>query len=380
MNNQYRIIQRLTLEPLSDVDMTRMLNDFAEGRGSGVQAIDSEPRKLTNLRQSIWWLSMDWRTLAVLTFLKGPREYTDLNYEEKNRLLALSYNNLVDWHVQIGSKEGSVVYNRVQSTDASSIVDNYRLLEGSVDRLRSELFEQVIGKRPNPNLPALDDALIDTISDWKRKLSAEFSNTISNEPLSALFNAIIFARAVEDHSRRLSLVNDSNNLQRRGRALLVAWDAEDPLAPTIRDLLHKTISGFIGEQNIPAFLMDNDLLKTFDDLDKYTVQELLSDFYKNKIVPYEYDFSVMSKHALSRIYEHYVSMLRSVELPKVAQLSFFPSLPEEEKSKAFGGIYTPQYIARFFGKLLSRQMTPWAFTRILVADPACGLVFFYAHY
>ncbi|TET12539.1 MAG: SAM-dependent DNA methyltransferase, partial [Candidatus Thorarchaeota archaeon] len=106
-------------------------------------------------------------------------------------------------------------------------------------------------------------------------------------------------------------------------------------------------------------------------MDRETVSALLSDFYRNKYVPYEYDFSLMSKHALSRIYERYVSILRLEESPQ-APLPLFPRLPEEECNRAYGSIYTPQFIARFFARYLREQMPPLAYKRIQTADPACG--------
>jgi len=53
-------------------------------------------------------------------------------------------------------------------------------------------------------------------------------------------------------------------------------------------------------------------------------------------------------------------------------MTLFPSLPEEERDKAFGSIYTPQFIARFFAKYLREHMPPVTFKRIRAADPACG--------
>lgn len=98
-------------------------------------------------------------------------------------------------------------------------------------------------------------------------------------------------------------------------------------------------------------LINFDLLSVFDSLDSETVLELLSDFYKNRFAPYRYDFSLMSKHALSRIYEHYVSLLREVETP---QKMLFRGLAEEVSTRDLGTFYTPQYIARFFGRFSSR--------------------------
>ena len=71
---------------------------------------------------------------------------------------------------------------------------------------------------------------------------------------------------------------------------------------------------------------------------------LLMDFYNNRFAPYSYDFSIMSKHALSRIYEHYTALLHVAES---AQMTFFARLPEEEWNKRHGSIYTPQFIARY---------------------------------
>ena len=104
-----------------------------------------------------------------------------------------------------------------------------------------------------------------------------------------------------------------------------------------------------------------DSLQVFNDLDRETVLRLCLDFYDNRFATtYEYDFSLISKHALSRIYEHYVSVLRDVDSP---QLQLFKSLPETETNRALGGIYTPQYIARFFGRYLRKNITPRGISR-----------------
>ena len=113
-----------------------------------------------------------------------------------------------------------------------------------------------------------------------------------------------------------------------------------------------------------------DPLRVFDKLEPQTVSELLADFYRNKYQKYyEYDFSLMSKHALSRIYEHYVSVLRVKETPQTA---LFPALPEEQIERAYGNVYTPEFIARFFAKYLRRQLPLGSFQKLRVMDPACG--------
>ena len=82
----------------------------------------------------------------------------------------MSYNNLVDWHVAIEGLAIDFVYVR---TRVPTSVQRYEFSRENYESLRSEMFEQIVGRRPSPNIPALDDALIKTISLWKRSLSAE---------------------------------------------------------------------------------------------------------------------------------------------------------------------------------------------------------------
>lgn len=77
----------------------------------------------------------------------------------------------------------------------------------------------------------------------------------------------------------------------------------------------------------------------------------------------------MSKHALSRIYERYVTEL---EFEDTSQISFIPRTPKEKSVLKSGRIYTPQYVARFFTQYLQANTTPRQFRGISVIDPACG--------
>jgi hypothetical protein len=119
----------------------------------------------------------------------------------------------------------------------------------------------------------------------------------------------------------------------------------------------------------PEALIKEKDVAVFDDLSAETVGALFRDFYINKYAPYEYDFSIMSKHALSRIYEKYVSLLRSSDSD---QLTLLPEPPKESTNREIGAYYTPQYIARFFTRFLHDNLTPLQFRNIRVVDPACG--------
>ena len=126
------------------------------------------------------------------------------------------------------------------------------------------------------------------------------------------------------------------------------------------------------KKNIPSHLVNQDLLRVFDVLSTETVVSIVGNFYSIRgAKPYEYDFSIMSKQALSRIYERYVSLLRRKE-SSTGQTSFYFAPPAEESNKNYGGVYTPQYIARFFARYLREQMPPIAFKRLKTLEPAVG--------
>jgi type I restriction-modification system DNA methylase subunit len=294
---------------------------------------------------------------AVLSFLTVP--YNNLNETQRRSLLNISYNNLVDWHIHIDREKATYVYNR--NTSSANVVQEITYRNEQYEGLRNDAFEKIIGKKVSPNIPSLDDALINTISYWKRAISADLDNDVSNESLSALFNAIIFIRAIEDNVKRY----ERNKLS--SPVLIDAWNR------------YQGSSHFTGiiaeaqkilEKEIPTYLLDRNDLKVFDRLNKQTISYLISDFYQNRNSGfYNYDFSIMSMHALSRVYERYAAILKVEESD---QLTLFSKLPQEETNKAFGAVYTPQYIARFFGKYLKQNLPPTQFYGTKIAEPAVG--------
>lgn len=292
---------------------------------------------------------------AVISFLKNDHPFQHLNLDEKLRLISISYNNLVDWHLLPDRHGMTVIYNRTKPFSVN-FVSNSEL----ENVWRAEAFDKIVGRKPNPNIKSLDDALIQTVSFWKRVLASEPGNNVKNENISSLFNAIIFARALEDDKKHRTLNSNGESL------LLDTW--RKGKVKTIRSCLNKAIR-LASDASTQKKLIKEDSLKVFDNLNNETVDELLNDFYRNKYAPYQYDFSLMSKHALSRIYEHYVSLFREEESK---QMTFFPDLPEEINSHEVGAVYTPQFIARFFARYLKENMTPAVFRSMKFADPSCG--------
>jgi hypothetical protein len=366
MPSLYDIVMQLTsASAMPEADRMRMLNDFAYHFGwTPSDTLDIST--VNNFANAHLVVEHGLENTAVITFLR--RRFSDLSFEEKKRLLNISYNNLVDWHIQIEPEQIVYVFNR---NYPELIVETRRLSRDDLEGLRSKAFEQISGKRQSPNLPALDDALINTISFWKRYLSAEMENEVSNRELSHLFNAVIFVRAVEDNFRRLHSTRTGESL--RSQALLEAGILSHAESLTIREIIFDCLERF-DQKNVPDYLVDGEILKVFDGLNEQTTLALLGDFYRIKHVrPYEYDFSVMSKHALSRIYERYTNLLRIVPAESKAQGVLFHSpLPEETTNRSYGSVYTPQFIARFFARYLYEQMPPFAFKRLRTLEPSIG--------
>ena len=213
---------------------------------------------------------------------------------------------------------------------------------------------------------SLDSAVVQTISMWKRQIGGDIPG-VSNSALSALFNAILFVRAAEDHS--ISLDAPGSNVA-HGLLVTIAKHLGDRNSLTVERAIVQAIERLPIHNNGAVSLVELPLLPQFNGLDSALVIELFDDFYRNKFSPYyEYDFSLISRHALSKIYEHYVSMLR---IPPIEQMSFLPVLAEETIEWKLGNVYTPEFIARFFARYIRARLPLRAFQRLVAIDPSCG--------
>lgn len=293
---------------------------------------------------------------AVISFLRAETPYVNLSALERRSLLELSYNNLVDWHLLPELSGMRVVYNR---TDPPQ--DQFFPATVSEDVWRADAFDRLTGKRPNPNFKALDDALIDTVSFWKRAIRGDLGERVGLTQISAIINSVIMVRALEDYKNRLR--------PSETQLLLSLLDGNTNHGPRVRSLIQEAFES-LGQSNLPPWLQSilQDL-NSFDDWDATSLREFLRDFYKSKFSPYKYNFHLISKHALSRIYEHYVSVLRNND---ASDLRLFNELPQELHNRDLGSFYTPQFIARFFARYLREHRTPRAFRSLRTLDPACG--------
>ena len=352
-----RIISLLTSGELSSQDKSRLVKDFSQELGwEPGEAIEPTP-ELGDVFSGHLLVEHGLEISAVITFIISPTTFNKLTANQKNKSLELSYNNLVDWHIYIEQNQVTYVFNRTQpATEFPFYFTNQ-----NTDSLQSTLFDQITGKAPNPNFPTLDIELVNNISYWKRNLAAELSGEPDLADYAALFNSIIFTRAAEDHQKKITGVES--------KLLLDNIRSVTQVNRTIKNIIYDSLSQFIDGE-IPEYIFDPIRLESFNNLSESLIFDLFLSFYKSRSVPYGYDFAVMSKHALTRIYEKYVALLSFDELNN--QLSFFPILPTETYSKKFGSVYTPEFIARFFSRYIQNNVPLKTFRSMKVIDPACG--------
>jgi hypothetical protein len=293
---------------------------------------------------------------AVISFLRAGTPYIDLSVSERRTLLELSYNNLVDWHLFPETAGMRVVFNRTDPPD-----DRFFPASPSEDVWRADAFERLTGKRPSPNVKALDDALIDTVSFWKRAIRTDMGERVSLSEISAMISSVIMVRVLEDYR---------NRMQPSEERLLISIFRQLPEGAANAKCLILRAFERLDLPNRPPWLEEVlDQLGVFDAWDAESLRELIGDLYRARHSPYRYNFHLISKHALSRIYEHFVSLLRD---STSSDLTLFRDLPEELRNKDLGSICTPQYIARFFARYLREHRTPRSFRTLRTIDPACG--------
>jgi hypothetical protein len=302
---------------------------------------------------------------AAISFLRAPYRSAELGADQLKALLAVSYNNLIEWHVFVSGSDARWVNNladRAASPEADTIVP---LNAGDLSRVLSfgklEEFDRVSGLRRS--IKSCDDAVLQVISRWKLLLKADYPDA-ENRNLSALFNALIFVRGCED--RDLDRTPGATRILLK---VLGAQTAEHIDVPAVlRESLGQTkIAGALGEY------IQEDALAPFRALDLATAQNLFREFYAPRDGAYEFNFALMSKHALSRIYEKYVALLRHNDSDDSGgQLSLVRPLPKEVHQYKSGAVYTPQFVAGFFARFIRDNLTPRSFRELCSIDPACG--------
>ena len=186
MSDSYDIVDLLTNSRLPSSQRERALRRFATLNGWRPSDSITEHPGTESLANGHLVVEHGLQNAAVITFLQPGRQFSGLGSEDKVRLLTISYNNLIDWHLFPDTEGLTFVYNLKEP-----IAPKRLLIEDHSDLWRAEAFDKISGRRPNPNLKNLDDSLIETLSLWKRRLRASVGEKATNEAISGLFNSIL---------------------------------------------------------------------------------------------------------------------------------------------------------------------------------------------
>ncbi len=356
MPDAYDSILTLASPSSHEVDARRALRDFARYLGwrPSYPLLDHNPSK--DIARAHLVVEHGLQSSAVLSFINESVRTYDFDISTYNRLLSISYNNLVDWHLCIETDGATLCNNRIQP----AIVSKIPLSRTTIDSLQQFNVQESLIPPKVPLLPNIEDALVRLISKWKRVLSSESPGKIDNFGLSNLFNSLIFIRTIEDQR---SINSES---------LAMSWRSTSDLDRQLSRIIAKRVQQLgLSSQDFISI----QALMQFDSCQASLIDELILDFYRNPFAPYEYNFSLLSKHALGRIYEHYSSLLH-YEDEFSPQLSFFPPIPNEIANRSQGVVYTPEFISRFFARIIRDQLPPSIFRNMATIDPAWAPEYF----
>src|ERR1022692_3689259 len=267
MIDHYSLVQRLTGQ-LPMVDQARRLNDFAFELGwRPSDRLDIPASDDLTTAHLIVEHGLEYS--ALISFMRHPNRFNDLTAFQQHLLVGCSYNSLVDWHINVDYEGVAFVYNRFRPPDFHIV-----LSRANSSALGRTAFQRISASHPSPDVPTLDRAIIQTISLWKRQLGGVLPE-ISNTALSALFNALIFVRAAEDHKR-----HHGRTFPESGLLPDIAYSsATNQLS--IRRVVEAALDT-LALRELPSGLIDFGNLEAFQSLDLGLLQELVSDFYRNR--------------------------------------------------------------------------------------------------
>jgi hypothetical protein len=151
---------------------SRRLNDFAAELGwRPTDHLDLPDTKDFSTGHLIVEHGLEYT--AIITFLAGPYRFSNLTPPQKKSLVNASYNNLIDWNIAVDAEGVNFIFNRYRPPDFHVV--RRSLAEDGYTALQSSTFRQIATVRPAANVPALDRAVIDTISVWKRQVGGTSS-------------------------------------------------------------------------------------------------------------------------------------------------------------------------------------------------------------
>src|SRR5690606_14452398 len=234
-------------------------------------------------------------------------------------------------------------------------------------------FDRYVASKKGRGAQEFDDAFLEEIEDWRKKLAA---NIALRNPLDApalnfavqrIIDRIIFLRICEDRG-----VEPAGHL----RQLLTGSDLYQRLVRLFEQADQRYNSGLFHFKREPG-REDPDELTLSLQIDDATLKGILKRLYYPES-PYE--FTVVSADILGSIYERFLGSV--IELTPAGRARIEP---KPEVRKAGGVYYTPTYIVDYIvkqtvGRLLGdpkpptgdKPHPPGQRARIRILDPACG--------
>lgn len=352
-------VYRLTEFDLTPAQRDELLSRFATESGWRPSDRVAELPYTRDISSGHILVEYGLENAAVITFLSKGHQVEALSSGELAALLSVSYNNLVDWHFFPDRSGTAVINNR-----ARRVVPRFVRGPSPSTTWKVDAFRELTREADEASLRPLDKALIDTITFWRSALHSDLGNPDDTSPLSMFFNAVIFLRAVEDDGRHRGTVRVDEQVFMG----VLADDTDELSAKNVVE----TVMRRLNVDRLPISNLGGlDALNTLAPLSKETLWHVCRDFYRNRFTPYDYDFSLISKHALSKVYEQYTLALQE-DVHRTQTKELFGKLPQAKRRTSAGIVYTPQFIARFFCRFIRERVTPPAFRELKFVDPACG--------
>ena len=218
----------------------------------------------------------------------------------------------------------------------------------------------------------IDDALLDTIDRWRKKLADNIAYNLKKEnkpqlssfrlteAVQTIIDRIIFIRFLEDNGientrylHKYFTKDDPEFIEQKNIYKNIVTDIS---------LLSKDYNGGIFGRDIKDRHFSENLTISDSTL-KYILKELYDES--------PYDFSVIPIDILGAIYERFLG-----KVIKVVPSGKVEVIEKEEVRKAHGVYYTPKYIVDYIventvGELI-KDKTPNQISKIRILDPACG--------
>ncbi len=107
-------------------------------------------------------------TSAAITILREATFRGELSRDDIHRLLTLSYNSAVDWHIILDAESTSLLHNRLNEPLVSAIP-----LSQDAAAFSAKGFQRYTKGRFRPQRRRVDEVILSSIDFWRKAISGE---------------------------------------------------------------------------------------------------------------------------------------------------------------------------------------------------------------